>query len=177
MNNAGIFPELIVPSKPIDEADQDLFQDSFRVNTRGAFLGAKFATRQFKKQELSGRGTRGHIINISSTAALVGIPGLPGYTASKGAIISLTRSTAMDVAIAGIVCNCIVPGFTETKGLEASFDGFLKGAKPEDLAKQIPLQRLGSTVDIARAAVFFASDDASWITGQTLVVDGGSTSL
>ncbi|PVH96770.1 NAD(P)-binding protein [Periconia macrospinosa] len=175
VNNAAIYPEIKAPTNPINASSIDNFEKTIRVNTMGAFLGAKYAVDQMKKQQRLACGVRGWILNVASTAAIVGVAGLPGYTASKGAIMAMTRSTAIDVAKNGIICNTIVPGFTdETAGLELAYNGFLKGLQPQDLAASIPLKRLGRPEDIAGAAVFLVSDDAAWVTGTSLLVDGGS---
>ncbi|KAF2727036.1 NAD(P)-binding protein [Polyplosphaeria fusca] len=176
VNNAGIFPETHAAIVPFNMADQQLFDKTLRLNVSGAFFGAKYAVAQMKKQERHGNDTRGWVVNIASISGMIGLAGIPGYTASKGAIIAMTRAVAMDAAKDGIVCNCIAPGFTETPGMDLAYDGFLGGARPSDVASSIPLQRLGKPLDIARAAVFLASGDASWVTGITLAVDGGSTS-
>src|SRR5262249_15699483 len=112
---------------------------------------------------------RGRIINISSVAADFVNQGQTNYAASKGAINSFTRALAVDLGSRGITVNAIAPGFIETD-MSASV---LNRAGDHLVKKFIPVRRLGKPEDIARAAVFLASDDAAYITGQVLVVDGG----
>lgn len=127
VNNAGICTEANNP-QPIDEVDEDAFDAHLRINTRGVFLGCKYAVQQMKKQELHPCGLRGWIVNFASMVANIGMPGLSkfdpvedindsanthcaaGYTASKGAVAAMTKTIALDVAKQGIVANSICPG-------------------------------------------------------------------
>ncbi len=109
---------------------------------------------------------------MASVVGVVGVRNRAAYSASKGAIIALTRNMALDYAEAGIRVNCLCPGFTRTpltKGLFADAERLAK------LTALHPLGRLGEPDDIAKAALFLVSDDASWITGQAIAVDGGLT--
>lgn len=173
VNNAGICTEANKP-QPIDEVDEDAFDAHMRVNARGVFLGSKYAVQQFKRQEPRANDMRGWIINFASMVANIGMQGLTGYTASKGAVAAMTRTIALDVAKQGIVANCIAPGFSQTAMLDNALGGALSEAA-EGVKAMIPRGKFGHPRDHARAAVFLASDDAQWVTGITLNVDGGLT--
>jgi 3-oxoacyl-[acyl-carrier protein] reductase len=111
---------------------------------------------------------KGRIINISSVSADCANPGQTNYAASKGAINSFTRALAVELAKRGVTVNAIAPGFIETDMSEA-----VRNKAGDRIAKAVPLKRLGQPEDIARVAVFLASEDAAYITGQVLTVDGG----
>lgn len=119
------------------------------------------------------RGQGGAIVSIASTAAFVGIPGRGPYCAAKAGILGLTRAMALEVAPARIRVNAVAPGFTRTKLIEQALaDGSLR----EDwMLERVPLKRLASPEEIAGVVRFLASDEAAYITGQTIVVDGGWT--
>ena len=110
----------------------------------------------------------GRIINVSSVSGVAGNAGQANYSASKAGIIGLTKSAAKELASRGITCNAIAPGFVKTEMTDVLPDEVKENAK-----KQIPLGRFAEPEDIANAAVFLASDKASYITGQVLLVDGG----
>ncbi len=157
VNNAGITRDgLIMRMK---EDDWNLVMD---INLKGAFNGIKAAMRPMMKQK------SGRIINISSVVGLTGNAGQANYAASKSGLIGLTKSTAKELSSRGITVNCIAPGYIATDMTDE-----LSDAVKEDLEKQIPLGRIGDPDDIAHAVLFLASDEASYITGQTLTVDGG----
>jgi NAD(P)-dependent dehydrogenase (short-subunit alcohol dehydrogenase family) len=141
----------------------------FEVNFIGAFLMLQSAARAM-------RGRGGSIINLSSRTASVGVPTMAVYGASKGALASLTRSAAVDMAADGIRVNAIAPGFTETPLMAAWLAG---QANPEEARSQaaanIPQGRFATPDDVAAAAVFLASDESAHVTGITLAVDGGYT--
>jgi 3-oxoacyl-[acyl-carrier protein] reductase len=111
---------------------------------------------------------KGRIINISSVAATHVNPGQANYAASKGAINSLTRALAVELAKRGVTVNAIAPGFIET-----DMSAAVRNKAGDKLAKYIPMRRIGTPEDIAKVAVFLASDDSAYITGQVLTVDGG----
>ncbi|KAH3987377.1 hypothetical protein HBH70_009180 [Parastagonospora nodorum] len=171
VGNAGICTEAGNP-QPIHEVDEDVFDAHMRINARGVFLGSKYCVQQFLKQEPRANGIRGWIVNLASMVSNIGMPGLTGYTASKGAVAAMTRTIALDVAKEGIVANCIAPGFSQTAMLDDALGGALPGAV-EGIKASIPRGIFGHPLDHARAAVYLASDDAQWITGITLNVDGG----
>lgn len=163
LNNAGIIIRRSVVE--LEEADWDRVMD---VNAKSVFLMSKFAIPAMRS---SGGGT---IINMSSGWGLVGGAKAAAYCASKGAVVLLTKAMAVDCGPDGIRVNCLCPGDTDTPLLrdEARQLGASESSFLADAARR-PLGRVGSPQDIARAALFLASDASSYITGTTLVVDGG----
>jgi 3-oxoacyl-[acyl-carrier protein] reductase len=159
VNNAGIY-EFV----PIEETTSALFHRTFNLNVLGLILACREAVKHF--------GTSGgSIINISSVAAMVGLVGGTVYCASKAAVDAVTRCLAEELGPRKIRVNSINPGMVETEGVHAA------GIADSDFRKQIeaetPLGRIGQPGDIAPAVVFFASPDAGWITGETLLLSGG----
>lgn len=110
VNNAGIGLEAIRGAKPVNETDDDTFDQTMLVNARSVFLGCKYAGRQMLKQEVHPSGDRGWIINTASVIGLVGMAGSVTYSASKGAVVQMTRTVALDYAPHRIHCNAICPG-------------------------------------------------------------------
>jgi NAD(P)-dependent dehydrogenase (short-subunit alcohol dehydrogenase family) len=133
------------------------------VNLTGAFYCARAAVRAMKD-----KGTRGAVVNVSSTAAVSG-EGPAHYCASKAAIMGLTRSMAKELAAAGIRINTLVPGPTNTPMMQG-----IPQEWADAIIKGVPMGRMAEPEDIARVAVFLASDDAGFVTGQNLAVNGGS---
>lgn len=158
LNNAGI-----AVRNRATEQDVAGWDRVMAVNLRGVFLGCKQAIPHLQE-----RG--GSIINMSSAAGITGIRNRAAYATSKGAIVTLTKNLALDYARWGVRVNCICPGFTDTPLLTA-----LKrdAARWQRLVETHPLGRLGTAEDIANAVLFLASDEASFVTGHALVVDGG----
>lgn len=157
INNAGITRDgLLMRMK---EADWDAVLDT---NLKGVYLCTKAVLRPMMKQR------QGSIINITSVIGLTGNAGQANYAAAKAGIIGFTKSIAQEIGSRGITVNAIAPGFIETDMTANLGEEVSKG-----LMTKIPLERLGSPEDIAGAAVFLASPDARYITGQTLNVDGG----
>ncbi len=169
VNNAGIFPQV-----PMLEMEEKLFDKVYQINLRGLAFTAKAAALQMIKQ-----GGGGRIINISSIDALhPSMVGLAAYDASKGGVTMFTKSLALEVGKHGILVNAIAPGGIRTEGTAKPLEGSgmteaQMKAMMEGFLKQIPLGRMGEPDDIAKAAAFLASDYADYITGETLVVDGG----
>ncbi|MEW4467913.1 SDR family oxidoreductase [Parasphingorhabdus sp. JC815] len=165
VNNAGI-----VMGKTIEEIDLDSWHHLLAINLTGVMLGCQSAIGVMKKN--SG-GSSGAIINIASTSAFAALPGDVAYTASKSAVRMLTRSVAVHCAQQGlnIRCNNIVPGGTHS--------GIIDKAKQvvpdmyDRVAAMSPLNRMGQGADMAGAAVYLASEDAGFVTGSDLLVDGG----
>ena len=161
VNNAGI--QLVAPAL---DANASLFDRTLAVNLRALF----FLSQAFARRWLAA-GTRGAIVNIASIAGHVHFPEHAAYSISKAGVRALTGSLAFEWAPHGIRVNAVAPGHTDTPLLLAKRD-------PEKLAARlatIPLARLAQPDDIARVVVFLASERASYITGQTVVVDGGYT--
>jgi NAD(P)-dependent dehydrogenase (short-subunit alcohol dehydrogenase family) len=158
VNNAGIYP--FVPFMNLTEADWDKVMD---VNLKSIFMCSQAAAK------IMPNGSR--IINISSIAAVVGFAGLAHYCASKGGINSLTRVLALELADKKITVNAVAPGAIETPGASQGLD---EATKKQTIA-MIPLARMGQPEDIAGTVTFLASDQASYITGQAIIVDGGWT--
>ena len=157
VNNAGITRDNLLLRMSAEEWDAVL-----DLNLRGTFLVTKAAMRPMMKQ----RG--GRIVNVASIAGVVGNAGQANYSAAKAGIIGFTKTVAREMASRNITVNAVAPGFVPTD-LTESLPQEVKDA----LLKQIPLGRFGSVEDIANAIAFLASDEASYITGQVLVVDGG----
>jgi len=161
VNNAGIYRAHDVLETTSAEWDQVM-----GINAKGVFLGTKFAIPEMRK---AGGGS---IVNISSVAGLVGSKETTAYTASKGAVRLLTKSTAIQYASKGIRANSIHPGTIETPMTE----GLLANqARREDRMNRTPIGRLGRPEDVAYGALYLASDEASFVTGSELVIDGGRT--
>ena len=157
VNNAGITRDNLV----MRLKDED-WDDVLNANLRGAFAAIRAASRGMMKKR------SGRIINMASVVGLNGNKGQANYAASKAGLIALTKSVAKELGSRNILVNAIAPGFIETEMTDAM--------TPEARAALnglIPLERLGKTTDVASAVVFLASDHASYITGQVLVVDGG----
>ena len=163
-NNAGIFPD---DDTSVVDTDESVFQRVLDVNLKGVFLCCKHGIPHLI--EAGG----GSIVNVASFVALVGctVP-QDAYTASKGAVLSLTRSLAVQYGRQGIRANAICPGPIMTPLLEGLFP-----SEEERLKRlnRIPLGRFGRAEDIVYAALYLASDESSWTTGTTFVVDGGIT--
>jgi len=161
INNAGIFRSNTIEQTTSAEWDQVM-----DINAKGVFLGTKYAIPEMRK---AGGGS---IVNISSVAGLVGSKQTTAYTASKGAVRLLTKSTAIQYAADGIRANSVHPGTIVTPMTE----GFLaEPAMHEDRVNRTPLKRLGRPEDVAYGALYLASDEASFVTGSELVIDGGRT--
>ncbi len=157
VTSAGITLDGFLATQPLDEWD-----DVIRTNVRGTMLVARAALRPM----LAAR--RGSIVALASVAGLMASPGQTAYAASKGAILSLVRTLASEVARTGVRVNAVAPGL---------FDAGMVKAMPRDklaaLTQHVPMARLGQADELARVATFLLSDDASYVTGQALVVDGG----
>ena len=157
VNNAGITRDNLLMRMKDEEWDKVL-----AINLRGAFVCLRAVARPMIRQ----RG--GRIINIASIVGVMGNAGQCNYSASKAGLIGLTKSAARELARKGVTVNAIAPGFIQT----AMTDALPEGAR-EELLKQIPMQNLGEAQDVANAILFLASDDARYVTGHVLHVDGG----
>ena len=157
INNAGITRDNLLM-----RMSEDDWNEVINVNLKAAFTAIKAASRSMIKQR------SGRIINISSVVGLIGNAGQVNYAASKAGHIGMTKSVARQFASRAITAKCIAPGYVETE-----MTNKLTDKVKSSLNEQIPLGRIGNVEDIAYAVAFLASDEASYITGQTLAVDGG----
>ncbi len=162
VNNAGI--QISRPSEELSSAD---FDRVLAVNLRGSFMCAREAIRQFLRDEQGGS-----IVNISSVHQLIPKPSYLGYSTSKGGMMNLTRTLALEYAGRGIRVNGVGPGATVTPINRAWIDDPVKRAQVEE---HIPMRRAGTSDEMAGVTAFLASDLAAYITGQTIFVDGGLT--
>ena len=162
VNNAGI-----QISRPSDELSSDDFDKVIAVNLRGAFMCAREAIRHFLDE-----GKAGSIVNVSSVHQLIPKPNYLGYSCSKGGMQNLTRTLALEYAPQGIRVNGVGPGATVTPINRAWIDDPEKRRQVEE---HIPMQRAGDADEMAGVTCFLASDEAAYITGQTIFVDGGLT--
>lgn len=157
VNNAGITRDNLLMRMKEDEWD-----DVIDINLKGVFLCTKAVTRQMMKQRA------GKIVNLASIVGVIGNPGQANYVAAKAGVIGLTKTTARELATRNITVNAVAPGFITTD---------MTDALPEEVKTQmlgsIPLGKLGSAEDVAGAVAFLLSNDANYITGQTIHVDGG----
>lgn len=154
-------------SKPVTEFTEDEWDGLINLNLKGVFLGAKHAIPRMVK--VGG----GSVINTASTFGLIAFPKMPAYCASKGGVVALTRQLALDYARQSVRINCICPGPTLTPRIRRYLDRGDVAA--EDILKGVPMGRFAGPEEIAAAVLFLASDEASYITGIALVVDGGQT--
>ncbi len=157
VNNAGITKDNLLMRMTEEEWDAVL-----NVNLKGAFICTKAVARSMVKAR------KGKIINIASIVGVIGNAGQANYSASKAGLIGLTKTVAKELASRGITSNAVAPGFIQTAMTDKLSDQVKEG-----LMAVIPLKRLGSPADIAKACLFLASSDADYITGQVLLVDGG----
>jgi len=168
VNNAGVST-----TAPLVDLKEEEWDWIINVNTKGVFLCSKFVAREMIKQK------SGKIVNIASRGARVGLPLYTHYTASKFGVVGLTQSMAHELAPHGINVNAICPGKVDTAMIrrEWVWEGELTGRSPEEIEREIvasiPLGRMAQPEDIAKVAVFLASDYAAYMTGQTLNVTGG----
>ncbi len=159
VNNAGITKDNLFMRMKDEEWDQVI-----EVNLSSVFMLTRNVLRNMMRRR------SGRIVNITSISAIIGNPGQPNYAASKAGMIGMTKSLAREVASRGITANCIAPGFISTPMTD-----FLNEKQVEAIAEHIPAQEFGKPEDIAAAALYLASDEAAYVTGQTLHVNGGMT--
>ncbi|KAI9808851.1 MAG: putative secondary metabolism biosynthetic enzyme [Pycnora praestabilis] len=172
VNNAGIAPEN-QKVRRVHETTEEVYDKTMRVNAKGVFLGCKYAIGQFLKQDPVSSFGAGWIVNTGSICSVIGLEQYPAYSTAKGGVLQLTRQIAVDYGKDKIHCNVICPGFIKTelvKGLVADSVWSTK------IIGDTPWGELAEPQEIAKAAVFLSSDDAGFITGQPLVVDGGYAS-
>jgi 2-dehydro-3-deoxy-D-gluconate 5-dehydrogenase len=170
VNNAGIYPQV-----PMLEMERAVWDKILAVNLTGLAFVSRAVGRRMVEQ-----GTGGAIVNIASIDALhPSMVGLAAYDSSKGGVLMFTKSLALELAPHGVRVNAIAPGGIATEGASRPLEG--SGLTPEQMEamvaafmEKIPLKRMGTPDDIATAAVFLASDAAGYVTGELLVVDGGT---
>jgi len=159
VNNAGIYE-----FRPLDQVDEDHFHKQFNLNVLGLVLASKEAAKYFD-------GDGGSIVNISSVASKATPPYSVVYSATKAAVDAVTKTLAKELGPRKIRVNAINPGMVITEGVRAA--GLPESDFRKDIEARTPLGRIGEVEDVAPAAVFLASAESSWITGETLVIAGG----
>jgi NAD(P)-dependent dehydrogenase (short-subunit alcohol dehydrogenase family) len=167
-NNAGVEGEV----KPITQYSLEAFRRVLDVNVVGVFLGMKHVLPVMLKQN------SGSIINTASIAGLIGSPQIAVYSASKHAVIGLTKSAAWECTGTGVRVNCVCPGLIDSRMLSAILDGRNTGnapTPPDKIVERIPARRLGQASEVASIVAFLASDEASYVSGSAYTVDGGRT--
>ena len=157
VNNAGITKDNLLMRMSDDQWD-----DVLNINLKGSFTCTRSVIKYMMKKKF------GRIINITSIVGITGNAGQANYAASKSGLIGLTKSIAKEVASRGITANCVAPGWIET-----SMTDQLSTEVKNKFLSQIPIGKIGQSKDIANAVIFLASDEAEYITGQTITVDGG----
>lgn len=161
VNNAGIEG----PVLPVHAISPDDWRRVFEVNVHGVFYGIRHAL------PLMSAAGGGAIVNVASVAGLNGFPMHAAYSASKHAVVGLTKTAALEGARAGVRVNAVCPGFTDTPMVTEGLERM--GQSADDLARRIPAQRFAHPDEIAQAVVYLCSDAAAYVTGQTLTIDGG----
>jgi 3-oxoacyl-[acyl-carrier protein] reductase len=158
VNNAGIYE-----FAPLENVTEEHFHKSFNLNVLGLLLASQAAAKQFD--------SGGSIINISSVVSTLAVPQGAVYSGTKGAVDAITRALAAELGPRGIRVNALRPGMVETEGTQSA--GITESDMRKQIQAQTPLGRIGQPQDIAGAAVFLASNDAAWITGETFLISGG----
>jgi len=163
VNNAGVGA-----GRPIADCDEAMWDAHCDVNLKGLFFCCRAAIPELKK-------SNGNIVNIASDAGLMGVPGITVYCGTKGGVVNMSRAMALEIA-PEVRVNCVCPGYVDTDMIRISAK---KKADPEAYWQKMidyaPLKRIASTNEIAHAVMYLASDDARFITGTSLAIDGGST--
>ena len=159
VNNAGVYE-----FSPLDGITEENFHKQFDLNVLGPLLASQAAAKQFKSDG-------GSIINISSVVSTLAVPNGSVYSGTKGAVDSITRSLAAELAPRKIRVNAIRPGMVETEGTHSA--GITESDMRKQVEAQTPLGRIGKPGDIASLAVFLASNESSWITGENFLISGG----
>jgi NAD(P)-dependent dehydrogenase (short-subunit alcohol dehydrogenase family) len=160
---------ILGPAVPVAECSPEDWERVFAINVRGTYLAARRVVPAMRRP--------GAIVNFASTAGLAGSAVLGAYSASKGAVVMLTKSLALSLATQGVRVNCVCPGSIETPMLEQTFasagDGAAQAARAEAYRLRHPMHRFGQAGEVAEAVLFLASDAAGFVTGVALPVDGG----
>jgi 3-oxoacyl-[acyl-carrier protein] reductase len=160
VNNAGVYE-----FGPLENVTEEHFHKQFNLNVLGLLLTTQEAVKHFKP-------AGGSIVNISSVVGRYPLPGASVYSATKAAVDAVTKSLAKELGPKKIRVNSLNPGMIETEGLHSA--GFAEGDFRKHIETQTPLGRIGQPDDTAKVAVFLASDDSGWVTGETLLVSGGN---
>lgn len=160
VNNAGVFA-----FAPLEGITEDEFHRQFNTNVLGTILATQEAAKHFGEMG-------GSVVNISSVASEARMPNMAVYASTKGAVDSITRTLAAELAPKKIRVNAIAPGIIETEGVKEM--GFLEGEHGKQIVQSIPLGRIGQPDDIAQVVILLASDETKWMTGDRLTVSGGS---
>ncbi len=164
VNNAGITKDGLILRMSDDDWDAVL-----NVNLKGTFLFTRAVAKPMMKNKAAdGTQLGGAIINIASVVGIMGNPGQANYTASKGGVIALTKTTSKELGSRNIRCNAVAPGFIQSKMTDVLPDNVKKA-----YLETIPLRRFGTAADIAKAVAWLASDEAAYVTGQIISVNGG----
>ncbi len=156
--------------QPLHKMTESLWDRLMAVNVKSIFLSTKHGVGHLLKNE------RSYIVNIGSISSFVAQAGTPAYTTTKGAVLLLSQSLALDYAHAGLRCNCVCPGISDTPALRSYYDRLPGGE--EILAgrlRRVPLNRIIRPAEVARSVLFLSTEDSSGITGTSLTVDGGYT--
>lgn len=162
-NNAGVEGE----QAPTADCSMSNWDRVININLKGVFLGTKFALPEMLK-----RGG-GSIVNTASIAGIVGFPNIPAYCASKGGVVQLTKTTALEYATEGVRVNVICPGVIDTPMVERFTGGTEEGEA--QMKEMEPVKRMGTADEVANLALFLASDDSTFCTGGVYTIDGGVT--
>ncbi len=163
VNSAGVGA-----GRPIAECDEQMWDEHIDINLKGTFFTCRAAIPQLRK-------SRGNIVNIASDAGLMGVPGLTVYCGSKGGVVNMSKAMALEIA-PHVRVNCVCPGYVDTDMIRQSI---IKSADPaaaeQEMIDYAPLERISTPPEIAAAVQYLASDDARFITGTALAIDGGTT--
>ena len=162
VNNAGIYQ-----IEPVDEMDVDDWKNLMDVNVTGVFLGLKHCTPLMREQG------QGSVINLSSVAGIIGLSGHTCYGASKGAVRTMTKDAAIELAEAGVRVNSLHPAYIDTQ--MADYGAETLSTTKEELDAMHPIGHMGEPEDVAYAVLFLASDESKFMTGSEMVLDGGLT--
>lgn len=165
-NNAGIVDGQLTEQTTIEECPESVWDRIFEVNVKGTWLCTKAAIRLLRQSEA------GAIVNCGSVSGAIAVADEPAYSASKAAVVQLTRNTASELAPDGIRCNCYCPASINTPMTDASQ---LEAEQLSAITSRYLVQRLGEPLDVARLVCFLASDQSAFITGTSVMIDGGLT--
>jgi 2-hydroxycyclohexanecarboxyl-CoA dehydrogenase len=171
-NYAGGDPDL-APQTPFVEQSEDFWERMIAMNLTSTMRTCRAALASMMARCDAGGGSGGRIVNTGAIAGKIGGPGMALYSAVKGGVIAFTKALALEAAPYGITVNCVCPGPIATPGLTRVFADQV----PEEIVGIVPLRRVGTPEEIASAVLYLASDEAAFITGQAVSVDGGATRI